>query len=214
MDYKVVSKYVREGTTNVSIKADNPYTFITRDIMGDRLNSSDETLVQEVLNVMASEINPSGELQKLKEEIKKVSEKTNTVAKSILHIKDISPETMTDIIASYPPYTVGQPYKAKDIINVSGKLYEVIQAHTAQADWNPQSTPALYKEYLNFTAEVPGEEGEPVKVEVINDFVQPTGGHDAYKTGDKVKFEGEIYESLADSNAYSPTAYPRNWKKL
>lgn len=48
----------------------------------------------------------------------------------------------------------------------------------------------------------------------IPDFVQPTGAHDAYKKGDKVKFNGKIYESLIDSNVYSPTAYPAGWKEV
>lgn len=45
-------------------------------------------------------------------------------------------------------------------------------------------------------------------------FKQPTGSHDAYKQGDKVTFNGEVYESLIDANAYSPEAYPQGWKKL
>ena len=48
----------------------------------------------------------------------------------------------------------------------------------------------------------------------IPDWVQPTGTHDAYQTGDKVRFEGSIYESLIDVNVWSPTAYPAGWKKL
>ena len=48
----------------------------------------------------------------------------------------------------------------------------------------------------------------------IPDFVQPTGAHDAYKKGDKVKFEGKVYESLIDGNAYSPSAYPVGWKEI
>ena len=43
---------------------------------------------------------------------------------------------------------------------------------------------------------------------------QVTGAHDAYKKGDKVKFEGKIYESLIDANTYSPSAYPAGWKEI
>lgn len=45
------------------------------------------------------------------------------------------------------------------------------------------------------------------------DWVQPTGGHDAYKKGDRVSFEGSVYESLIDANTWSPTAYPDGWRK-
>lgn len=50
--------------------------------------------------------------------------------------------------------------------------------------------------------------------DTIKDFVQPTGAHDAYKKGDKVRFENKIYESLIDNNVYSPSAYPTGWKEI
>lgn len=48
----------------------------------------------------------------------------------------------------------------------------------------------------------------------IKEFVHPTGAHDAYKKGDKVKYNGKIYESLIDGNVYSPDAYPSGWKEV
>ena len=32
--------------------------------------------------------------------------------------------------------------------------------------------------------------------------------------GDKVRFEGKIYESLIDANTYSPSAYPLGWQEV
>ena len=46
------------------------------------------------------------------------------------------------------------------------------------------------------------------------EFVQPTGAHDSYKKGDRVRFEGKTYESLMDGNVWSPAAYPAGWKEL
>ena len=57
-------------------------------------------------------------------------------------------------------------------------------------------------------------EPETPPAEAIPDFVQPTGAHDAYKKGDKVKFEGKVYESLIDANTYSPSTYPAGWKEI
>jgi hypothetical protein len=45
-------------------------------------------------------------------------------------------------------------------------------------------------------------------------FVQPTGAADAYSVGDRVTFEGKVYESTIDANVWSPSAYPAGWKKL
>ena len=50
------------------------------------------------------------------------------------------------------------------------QLYKVAQAHTSQADWTPDQTPALY------TAIGLDESGYPV-------WSQPTGAHDAYPAG-------------------------------
>jgi len=44
-------------------------------------------------------------------------------------------------------------------------------------------------------------------------FVQPTGAADAYSVGDRVTFEGAVWESVMDANVWSPTAYPAGWKK-
>jgi hypothetical protein len=80
--------------------------------------------------------------------------------------------------------------------------YECIQAHVTQSDWTPDSTPTLWKVY-----EEPGGE--------YSVWVQPTGGHDAYNTGDIVWFPEEdttLYRSLIDANVWSPTVYPAGWE--
>ena len=55
---------------------------------------------------------------------------------------------------------------------------------------------------------------EPEPELSIPEFVQPTGAHDAYKKGDKVSFNGKIYESLIDTNVHSPSAYPLGWQEI
>jgi len=52
--------------------------------------------------------------------------------------------------------------------------------------------------------EVPEEDGYP-------EWIQPTGAHDAYNTGDRVSFDGADYESQIDGNTWSPTDYPAGW---
>ena len=54
----------------------------------------------------------------------------------------------------------------------------------------------------------PAPDPEPAE---IPDWVQPTGAHDAYNKGDKVRFEGNVYESLIDGNVWSPSVYPAGW---
>lgn len=68
---------------------------------------------------------------------------------------------------------------------------------------------------------IPANVGEPGTSgwrEVTDDgapaeWVQPSGGHDAYQTGDRVTFEGAVWESVIDGNVWSPTAHPAGWTK-
>ena len=119
-------------------------------------------------------------------------------------------QTLTDEMAMevaivYPPYKIGVAYKANEMftyrLNEVGdpQLYRVVQDHTSQADWTPDTLPALYTPIgLN-------EQGYPV-------WSQPTGGHDAYNIGDIVDFNGTLYKSLIDGNVHSPEAYPQGWE--
>lgn len=43
---------------------------------------------------------------------------------------------------------------------------------------------------------------------------QPSGAHDAYNKGDKVKYNEKYYESLIDGNVWAPDAYPAGWKEI
>ena len=125
--------------------------------------------------------------------------------------------------SGYPIWT--QPlgavdtYNMGDIVSYNGKLYKsIINANV----WAPDVYPAGWEEYTESTGgSDSGETGggdsgstDTPSTETIPDFVQPTGAHDAYKKGDKVKFEGKVYESLIDANAYSPSAYPAGWKEV
>lgn len=46
------------------------------------------------------------------------------------------------------------------------------------------------------------------------EWIRPTGAHDAYQTGDRVTFEGSVYESVIDSNTWSPTEHPAGWQLI
>ena len=62
-------------------------------------------------------------------------------------IKDrkLADSEILELAVLYPQWQPGMEYKVGDLIQFLGKLYEVVQAHTAQDDWKPDQTPALYK---------------------------------------------------------------------
>ena len=103
-----------------------------------------------------------------------------------------------DAMAIYPAWEIGTAYAVNDRKRYGANLYKCVQAHTSQADWTPDAVPALWVK---------------VSVEEWPEFVQPTGAHDAYNTGDKVTYNSKRYVSLIDANVYSPDAYPAAWEE-
>lgn len=97
----------------------------------------------------------------------------------------------------YKQWIVGEDLKVGDRRAYDKVLYEVIQAHTTQADWTPPSVPALFKRV--WTEEYP-------------EWVQPTGAHDAYAKGAKVKHNGKKWISTADANVWEPGVY--GWEEI
>lgn len=58
----------------------------------------------------------------------------------------------------------------------------------------------------------PGPEPEPEPD--IPDYVQPTGAHDAYNIGDRMRYQGKIWESTINGNVWAPDIYPAGWKEI
>ena len=107
-------------------------------------------------------------------------------------------EDALQAVELFPQWVTGHAYAVDERLQYKNVLYRVVQAHTSQADWTPDITPALFV---------------VVSLDEWPEFVQPTGAHDAYKKGDKITFNGKHYISLIDANVYSPTAYPAGWQE-
>lgn len=119
----------------------------------------------------------------------------------------LNEEKAMEVAAVFDPWTAGKAYTAGEYLtygkNSVGdpQLYKVVQAHTSQADWTPDTASALY------AAVGLDDSGYPV-------WAQPTGAHDAYNAGDIVRYNGTLYKSLIDGNTYSPEAYPAGWEAV
>lgn len=44
------------------------------------------------------------------------------------------------------------------------------------------------------------------------EFVQPSGAHDAYKTGNRIMFQGKKYICKLDGCVWDPLVYPQGWE--
>ena len=184
-------------------------------------------------------------------------------------------ETAVTVPSLFTPWKPGEAVEVGDRRYYAPRLYKVVQAHTTQADWTPDVTPALWavlgdpgeagtiddpitaargmeyeyglyyfdpedgKTYLcerigeaeggkiilqylpheligqYFSAAESGETEEPAEPDTGDtypEWVQPTGAHDAYNTGDIVNYNGTLYKSVIDGNVWAPDAYPQGWE--
>ncbi len=95
---------------------------------------------------------------------------------------------------AWPGWKAGVAYEVDDrVADHSKVLYRCVQAHTSQADWEPSKAPSLW------VRTTPGD--------VVPEWVQPTGAHDAYHAGDVVMHKGSKWRSTIDSNVWEPGVY-------
>ena len=115
--------------------------------------------------------------------------KANLIQTAIAYLPDEEAETVT---ALFPDWEIGKAYAVGDRVKFNELLYRCVQAHTSQSDWTPAVVPALW--VRTYTDEWP-------------EWVQPTGAHDAYNTGDKVSHNQKHWVSDIDANVYEPGVY-------
>ena len=105
-------------------------------------------------------------------------------------------EDALEAVELFPVWQADTAYSLWERIRFGGTLYKCVQAHTSQAGWEPDKTPALWTEVAK-----PGE---------IPVWKQPTGAQDAYQIGDKVHYpdlDGPVYVSTVDDNVWQPGVY-------
>ena len=206
-----IQKTYYEGLdeTRVKLTQADPYRDFEVTLKGNVGDLDNEVIERKAMDILSREFNPSKALEELNTKLEEQERSIKHLSKALILAKDLTEEQKETIASQYDEYVVGKYYEPTNKFTYKGKVYEVIQPHPSQADYIPgdPSTASLYKEYLNLS--IIDSEGN--EVEVIADFKQPTGAHDAYQKGNKVRFEGKIYESNRDNNAYSPNDYPDGW---
>lgn len=118
-----------------------------------------------------------------------------------LAVQSLQPTDALEGVELFPTWKTGTAYEVGYKVRHGGILYACLQAHTSQAGWEPGVAPSLWAKVL-----IPDPD-------VIPDWEQPDSTN-AYMKGDKVRFDGKIYESLIDNNVWSPAAYPAGWREV
>ena len=106
-----------------------------------------------------------------------------------------------EAVALFPEWSATAHYDADQRARYNGTLYRCLQTHDAQSAWTPEAAPSLWAKVL-----IPDPE-------VIPEWEQPDSTN-PYMKGDKVRYNGKVYESLIDNNIWSPEAYPAGWSEV
>lgn len=129
-----------------------------------------------------------------------LAQQMNRFVQMSVQAANLTDEQAMQIADLYPDWAAMKAYPENEIVkygvNADGEtqLYKVIQAHTSQADWTPDTAASLYKK-IGFT-----DEG-------VSIWTQPLGATDAYMKGDVVSFENQLWKSTVDNNVWQPGVY-------
>ena len=104
-----------------------------------------------------------------------------------------NPEAL-EAVELFPVWGAGEAYYAGERVQHGGVLYEVLQAHTSQAGWEPGKAPSLFAKVL-----IPDPEAIP-------EWEQPDSTN-PYMKGDKVTHNGKTWVSIVDGNVWEPGVY-------
>ena len=203
-----LANYKERAQKEVNEKLDNKINSVEESVQ-TKIEEVSKESDKKITKAEENSNNGITEVKNALEETKAIVAKQNEDLKGLIGIiysGELTDEQRESINSIYPTWEVDTDYSEGDVVNYDNSLYKVVQAHTSQEEWKPTDTPAIYTPYLNVNVET--DEGD---VEIISDFKQPQGTHDAYAKGTKVVFNGSVYESTIDSNVYSPTDYPQGW---
>lgn len=93
---------------------------------------------------------------------------------------DVDDQTAVRMIAFYPEWCEGQSYAVGYKVQRNGKLCRCLQAHTAQATWEPENAASIW-EYINEVHE--GDIYDPI----------PYDGNMALEAGKYYTQHGKVY---------------------
>ena len=120
----------------------------------------------------------------------------------------LSAEEAADNVMLFKPWQPDIDLVANEKVARNGNVYKVNQGHHTQADWPPESTPALFVIVIGTTI---NEDGE-VEVDEYPAWVQPVGASDAYPIEAKVSHVGKHWKSDVANNVWEPGVY--GWSEI
>lgn len=99
----------------------------------------------------------------------------------------------------FPIWIPEKTYEKDERVRYENILYRCLQSHTSQEAWTPVAASSLWAKVL-----IPSPD-------VIPEWEQPDSTN-PYQIGDKIQFEGKVYESVIANNVWAPNVY--GWKEV
>lgn len=94
------------------------------------------------------------------------------------------------------------PFMTGDVCSVGGAVYRSNRDNNV---WSPETNPEFWED-----ATAPEEPEDPG--DEYEEWVQPTGAHDAYHYGDIRTHKGKTWRSTVDNNTWEPGVY--GWEEV
>lgn len=137
------------------------------------------------------------------------------IIKSVINSKDYE---LKDIL-----YKINKMYIESAITEEQKTELDNLARENANAENNYASLQVqvnnIYTELDTIKSRLNALEGteeptEPSETEEYPEYKQPTGAHDAYKTGDKITYNGKKYVCKMDGCVWNPDTYPAGWEEV
>lgn len=174
-----------EGMTYISVRSSNPNGDTITEYSIPLIDCATSADLENVLMVMPA----------FEEAVDEASIYLDTI------LPFLTDEQAAIIPNAWPVWTADWLYEVGDRVSYGAYAYKCLQAHSSQANWNPVDAPSLWAKLLTQQSEE----------DDIPEWEQPSSTN-PYMTGDKVVYNGVVYESLIDNNTWSPEAYPQGWR--
>lgn len=137
MDYKLVNKFFRVGKTEVSIQCDKPFTFFTRELDGDRLGDTDETLIEAVKDVLRTELDPTSAIVKNQEQLAKTTAALEQANQLMEGMQKVSLHNTDDIEEIFARLEVLEKHNGIDHEHEDEAEGHEEAPHVAETETNP-----------------------------------------------------------------------------
>lgn len=101
----------------------------------------------------------------------------------------------------FPKWSEDATYSEGQRVRHNGELHKTSKAHSSGRDKDPKTDSERWKKV------------EVLDISDIPEWEQPTKKK-GYKVGDRVKFDGFIYENVEKNNIMSPADNPDGWREV